>query len=94
MTIVLQKLGYSVNRKRQQRLMRELGIEAIYPKPNLSKVNSEHQVYPYLLKGLTIENSNQVWGTDINILTSLERRSRHPPFPSNQSGALRSTSLR
>ena len=72
MTIVLQKLGYSVNRKRVQRLMRELGIEAIYPKPNLSKVNSDHQVYPYLLKGLAIENSNQVWCTDITYLPVLK----------------------
>ena len=72
MTIVLQRLGYNVNRKRVQRLMRELGIEAIYPRPNLSKVNSEHQVYPYLLKGLTIERSNQVWCTDITYLPVLK----------------------
>ena len=72
MTIVLQKLGYNVNRKRVQRLMRELGIEAIYPKPNLSKSNSEHQVYPYLLKGLAIKRSNQVWCTDITYLPVLQ----------------------
>ena len=72
MTIALQKLGYSINRKRVQRLMRELGIEAIYPKPNLSKMNSEHQVYPYLLKGLAIEHSNQVWCTDITYLPVLK----------------------
>ena len=72
MTIVLQKLGYNVNRKRVQRLMRELGIEAIYPKPNLSKANSEHQVYPYLLKGLEINRSNQVWCTDITYLPVLQ----------------------
>jgi len=72
MTIVLQKLGYSVNRKRVQRLMREVGIEAIYPKPNLSKVHSDHQVYPYLLKELAIEHSNQVWCTDITYLPVLK----------------------
>ena len=64
-TGVLQRLGYKVNRKRVQRLMRELGIEAIYPKPKLSKAHLEHQVNPYLLKGLTIGYSNQVWSTDI-----------------------------
>lgn len=72
MTIVLQRLGYTVNRKRVQRLMRELGIEAIYPKPNLSKPNSEHQVYPYLLKGLMIDHSDQVWCTDITYLPVLK----------------------
>ena len=71
-TGVLQRLGYKVNRKRVQRLMRELGIEAIYPKPKLSKVNPEHQVYPYLLKGLVIEYPNQVWSTDITYLPVLK----------------------
>ena len=72
MTIALQKLGYSINRKRVQRLMRELGIEAIYPKPNLSKVHPAHQIYPYLLKELAIEYSNQVWCTDITYLPVLK----------------------
>lgn len=72
MTVVLQGLGYEVNRKRVQRLMRELGIEAIYPKPRLSNVNLEHTVYPYLLNGLEIEYSNQVWCTDITYLPVLK----------------------
>ncbi|MEM9213642.1 MAG: IS3 family transposase [Cyanobacteria bacterium P01_F01_bin.150] len=72
MTVILQKLGYRVNRKRVQRLMRELGIEAIYPKPRLSNMNSEHTVYPYLLKGLAINHSNQVWCTDITYLPVLK----------------------
>lgn len=54
-----------VNRKRIQRLMRILGIQALYPKPNLSRPAPGHQVYPYLLRGVTIERPNQVWSTDI-----------------------------
>ena len=54
-----------VNRKRIQRLMRILGIEALYPKPRLSRPAAGHEVYPYLLRGVTIERPNQVWSTDI-----------------------------
>lgn len=57
--------GHSVNRKRITRLMKLMGLEAIYPKPNLSKSHPGHHKYPYLLKGLAIEHSNQVWSTDI-----------------------------
>jgi putative transposase len=71
MTVYLRELGYRVNRKRVQRLMRELGIEALYPKPRLSKANLAHQVYPYLLRDLTIETANQVWCTDITYLPVL-----------------------
>jgi len=62
------ELGQAINRKRVQRLMRLMGIEAIYPKPNLSKAHPDHLAYPYLLKGLSINNSNQVWGTDITYI--------------------------
>ncbi len=54
-----------VNRKRIQRLMRILGIEALYPKPRLSRPAPGHQIYPYRLRGVTIERPNQVWSTDI-----------------------------
>jgi putative transposase len=54
-----------VNRKRIQRLMRIQGIEALYPKPNLSRPAPGHQIYPYLLRGVSIERPNQVWSTDI-----------------------------
>lgn len=54
-----------VNRKRIQRLMRIQGIEALYPKPNLSRPAPGHQIYPYLLRGVAIERPNQVWSTDI-----------------------------
>jgi putative transposase len=71
MTVYLRELGYRVNRKRVQRLMRELGIEALYPKPRMSKANLAHQVYPYLLRNLTIDTANQVWCTDITYLPVL-----------------------
>ena len=58
-----QHLG--VNRKRVQRLMRIMGIEALHPKPRLSRSAIDHQVYPYLLGELVIDRPNQVWCTDI-----------------------------
>lgn len=61
-------LKMRVNRKKVQRLMRVMGIEAIYPKPNLSLNNIPHPIYPYLLKGLSITRSNQVWGADITYI--------------------------
>lgn len=57
-----------VNRKRMQRLMAILGIEAHYPKPNLSRPAPGHEVYPYLLRGVSIERPNQVWSTDITYI--------------------------
>jgi len=57
--------GHLVNRKRVQRLMRTMGIVAIYPKRNLSQANRAHRVYPYLLRHLKIDRPNQVWATDI-----------------------------
>lgn len=62
------QLQRGVNRKCIQRLMRIMGIEALYPKPNLSKNTALHPVYPYLLKGLSIIRPNQVWGTDITYI--------------------------
>ncbi len=57
-----------VNRKRIQRLMREMGYEAIYPKPNLSKNTLPHPTYPYLLRGVTAGYPNHIWGTDITYI--------------------------
>ena len=68
MTVYLQNLGYKVNHKRVVRLMRKLGLAAIYPKPNLSKPNKEHLKFPYLLKGIKIKFSNKVWATDITYI--------------------------
>lgn len=57
-----------VNRKQIQRLMREMGLEALYPKPNLSKNANQHPVYPYLLRGVTADHPNHIWGTDITYI--------------------------
>ena len=64
----LKRNGFLVNHKRVYRLMRLMGIQAIYPKPNLSQPNKQHLVYPYLLKDLVIKHSNQVWGIDITYI--------------------------
>ena len=68
MTVCLQNAGYKLNHKRMLRLMRKLGLEAIYPKPNLSKPSKEHLTFPYLLKGREIDYSNEVWATDITYI--------------------------
>ena len=57
-----------VNRKRVSRLMALMGIEAVYPKPKLSQPGEGHRIYPYLLRGITVERVNQVWSTDITYL--------------------------
>lgn len=56
---------HPISLKRVRRLMKLMGIEAIYPKPNLSRPDSEHKIFPYLLRGKKIEKVNQVWSTDI-----------------------------
>ena len=68
MTDRLEDKGFHVNRKRVQRLMRLMGIEAIYPKPKTSLGNKVHTIYPYLLKDLAIDKANQVWVTDITYI--------------------------
>jgi putative transposase len=65
MTAWLTNQGEEVNRKRVQRLMRVMGLEAVYPKPRLSVAGRGHKVYPYLLRGVKIERPDQVWSTDI-----------------------------
>jgi putative transposase len=58
----------NVNRKRAQRLMRLMGLEAIYPKPRTTVRNAEHKIYPYLLRNLAVIRPNQVWSTDITYI--------------------------
>jgi putative transposase len=64
----LETQGHPVNRKRVQRLMRLMGLEAIYPKPRLSVSDEEHKKYPYLLGGIDVVRPNQVWATDITYI--------------------------
>jgi putative transposase len=65
MTVHLNAQGYRVNRKRVARLMRTMGLHAVYPHPRTSVADREHKKYPYLLRGLAITRPNQVWSADI-----------------------------
>jgi putative transposase len=67
-TVTLCKEGNLISRPTVQRYMREMGIAGISPGPNLSKRRIEHQIYPYLLRGLEISRPNQVWGIDITYI--------------------------
>lgn len=60
--------GYRVNVKRVRRLLRQMGLEAIYPKPRLSQPGPGHRIYPYRLRGVKIERANQVWASDITYI--------------------------
>lgn len=66
--VVLREQGFEVNRKRIARLMRQMGLAALYPKPDLSRPHPENRVYPYLLRGVPIERVNQVWSADITYI--------------------------
>lgn len=67
-TAQLHREGWLANHKRVEHLMRIMGIQAIYPKPNTSRPNLNNSVYPYLLKGVDINRPNMVWGTDITYI--------------------------
>ena len=68
MVLYLESGGYQVNRKRVQRLMRTMGLEALYPKPRISQRGGDHRIYPYLLRNVKIVRPNQVWSTDITYI--------------------------
>jgi putative transposase len=68
MTAHLCRKGHDVNVKRIRRLMRKMGLEAVYPKPKLTQRHPEHRVYPYLLRELNVERPNHVWCTDITYI--------------------------
>ena len=71
MTAWLQRQGQKVNHKRVRRLMRLIGLEAIYPKPRLSLSNQAHKKYPYLLTTMAIDHPDQVWCADITYIRML-----------------------
>lgn len=68
MTDALRKQGYTVNPKRVRRLLRQMGLEAIYPKPHLSTPAPGHRIYPYRLRNVAITRPNQVWSSDITYI--------------------------
>jgi putative transposase len=72
MTVWLIRQGFEVNIKRVRRLMRKMGLEAIYPKPFLSLSSAGHKKYPYLLRDLAIERPDQVWCTDITYIRMVQ----------------------
>ena len=66
--VFLKVQGHTVNRKRVQRLMRQVGLAGMAPGPNTRRSHPEHQVYPYLLRGVQVVRPNQVWSTDITYI--------------------------
>ena len=72
---MLSHQGLEVGRRHVRTLMRRMGIEALYRKPNTSKPAPGHKIYPYLLRGIAITRPNQVWATDISYSTPSQRTS-------------------
>ena len=68
MTEHVRQLGHPVNGKRVRHLLRQMGLDAVYPKPKLSTSHPEQQVFPYLLRSVPITHCNQVWSTDITYI--------------------------
>jgi putative transposase len=68
MTAYLRRLGHGVNPKRVRRLLRLMGLGAVYPKPNTSQAHPGHKIYPYLLRGVDIDRPHQVWSSDITYI--------------------------
>ena len=68
MRVWLRSQGHKINRKRVRRLMRLMGLETVYRRPNTSKPNPDHRTYPYLLRGLSVTTANQVWVADITYI--------------------------
>jgi putative transposase len=71
MTAWLHRQGHRVNKKRIRRLMRLMGLYAIYPKPRISQSDRQHTKYPYLLKGVVVDHPDQVWCSDITYIRLL-----------------------
>ena len=68
------KVGYAVGKRRVKSLMKTMGLETVYPKPNTSAPNKEHEVFPYLLREMNIDKPDQVWSSDI---TYIRMRGKH-----------------
>lgn len=68
MTVEMRRQGFLVGEKRVRMAMRTMGLEAIYPKPNLSKSNAEHKKYPYLMRNVIVDHADQAWAADITYI--------------------------
>jgi putative transposase len=88
--------GFAVGRRHVTTLMRRMGIEALYRKPNMSKKHPRHPVFPYLLRGLTIERANQVWAMDISApwRRGLQRQEKGERYVSEPSWLIHDRQLR
>lgn len=67
-TAALQRQGYDINHKKVLRIMQEMHLQALYPKPRTTMHNPDHKIYPYLLRDLNITHPNQIWATDITYI--------------------------
>jgi putative transposase len=67
-TVALQRIGYEINHKRVLRMMRDMKIQALYPKPKTSIANKEHKIYPYLLRNFEVTKPDEVWESDITYI--------------------------
>jgi putative transposase len=72
MTAAMRRMGINIGHNRVRRLLRLMGLEAIYPKPRLSMPDSQHRIYPYLLRDIRVYKPNQVWAADITYIRLLE----------------------
>ena len=68
MTIAMRTQGFFVGQKKVRTAMQTMGLEAIYPKPNLSAANQKHEKFPYLLRDLVIDHPDQAWAGDITYI--------------------------
>jgi putative transposase len=75
---ILAREGVAIGRRRVAAMMKRMGIEAIYRRPNTSKPTPGHKIYPYLLRGLKVERPNQVWAMDISRRLQSNRPDLHP----------------
>ena len=85
LTVLLEREGQMVNRKRVRRLLGLMGIEAIYPRRSLSQPGEGHEIFPYLLKGLEINGPNQVWCSDITYIPMRQGFMYLEPVPKAES---------
>jgi len=67
-TIAMQEQGFFIGQKRVRTVMQLMGLEAIYPKPNLSVSNKDHKKYPYLMRDLVVDHPDQAWAADITYI--------------------------
>ena len=71
LTVWLRRRGYQINHKRMERLMNKMGLQTVCPKPNTSRKQADHKIYPYLLRGVEVTSPNHVWSVDITYIRTV-----------------------